>query len=518
MSSAARAVAVMLDGPPTPAWQERALAGLDESPVLRVVEVSVTAGERRSPLRRAHAAIERHLFALGPDALAPAPLQRTIAERRGQASTPAELVIWLSELPPATDEYRDVLYLRHGGVREPAEQAFARAAVHNLACVETEVLLRHGEKTTLVDRTVSAARPFSTTLSRDRALWKFTALIRRAAERAPGLDLPASADRSVRPAPSTGELLVRSPARWLRVITTRLLFSRPWRIWVRELQRDPTQGWSQSRALVRWKDGHVYADPFLFEHEGSHHLFCEEIPKGSRRGVISHTELHRDGTVAEPPAPVLEAPYHLSYPFVFAHGGEIFLIPESSDVRRVELYRAVDFPRVWERETVLLDDLVASDATLLAHGEQLWLFVGVAVPHATLLDELHLFIAADPRGPWRAHPRNPIVSDVRCARPAGAIQRWGTRLVRPGQDGSRRYGGAISFREIDELSESDYAEHEIARLDPGDLVSARATHTYAGDGRFEAVDLRRRERAIGERVKQLANTLRRRSHRKRLPS
>jgi hypothetical protein len=278
---------------------------------------------------------------------------------------------------------------------------------------------------------------------------------------------------------------------------------------VRDSEQDPTRGWEHARALVRWKHGHLYADPLLIEHDGRHHLFCEEIEKGSRRGVISHTELRRDGVAADPPTAVLEAPYHLSYPFVFAHEGEMFMIPETSNVRRVELYRAVDFPRVWQRETVLLDEIVASDATLLAHGDRLWLFVGVAVPHATLLDELHLFSASSPRGPWQAHPRNPIVSDVRCARPAGAIQRWGTRLVRPGQDGSRRYGGSISFREIDELSEGDYAEHEIARLDPADLGSARATHTYASDGRFEAIDLRRRERAIGLRMRQIAGRLRR---------
>ena len=237
----------------------------------------------------------------------------------------------------------------------------------------------------------------------------------------------------------------------------------------------------------------MYADPFLFEHEGRHHLFCEELPPGAKRAVISHTELRLDGGVADPPAPVLEEPYHLSYPFVFAHEGELLMIPETSAVGRVQLYRAVEFPHRWEHEAVLLDDLDAADATLLAHGDRLWLFAGVAAADASSLDELHLFWADVLRGPWHAHPGNPVVSDVRCARPAGAIQRWGSRLVRPGQDGSRRYGGAVSFRQIDLLSESEYAEHEIARLEPGELGDARATHTYNSDGRFEAIDLRRRE-------------------------
>ncbi len=120
------------------------------------------------------------------------------------------------------------------------------------------------------------------------------------------------------------------------------------------------------------------------------------------------------------------------------------------------------------------------------------MFVGVAAPDASLLDELHLYWAGALRGPWHPHARNPVVSDVRCARPAGAVQRWGSRLVRPGQDGSRRYGAAISFREIDALSREDYAEHEIARIDARDVRDARAAHSYSADARFEAIDLRRR--------------------------
>lgn len=507
MSTASRRIAVVLDGPSTPLWQERTLAGLAESPALELVSVKLVGGWRRGRLRRAHAAVERHLFALGPDALAPVSVDQAYGTRHAGPVTPAQLTVWLSERPPPAKVSGELLCLRHGGRFEPAEEAFRRAALRGAPYIETEALLRRGGEDRVVARTVSGARPFSTTLSRDRALWKLTALVRRAAEQSPGLDLPAAEDASSSRAPTTAELLVRSPSRWLRIVAARLLFSRPWLVRVRERGADPTSGWSRATPSVRWSPGHVYADPMLFEHEGAHHLFCEEILPGERRGVISHTELHLDGTESSPPTPVLVAPHHLSYPFVFAHEGEIFLIPETSSVRRVELYRAVDFPHEWRHEATLLDGLVASDATLLAHGDRLWLFVGVSVPHGTMLDELHLFSATELRGPWLPHPRNPVVSDVRCARPAGAIQRWGTRLVRPAQDGSRRYGGAISFREIDELSATGYSEHEIARLQPSDLGDARATHTYACDGRFEAIDLRRRARRPPS---ELARALRRR--------
>ena len=482
-----RRVEVVLDGPPTPAWQQRALEELEASSLLEVVAVRLAGAVRRSRGATAVEAIERKLFRLGPAALGPSGVEPVLGS--------GELTVWLAENAPVGS---DVLSLRHSGRAESAERAFRRAALRGEPVVQTEAVL--GGR--VVERTVSGARPFSTTLSRDRALWKLDGLVRRAAERAPGLDEPAATAPSGRRAPVAAELVARMPARWLRIVSARALYVRPWQVRVRVRETDPVAGWAEGALTLPWRPGHLYADPMLFEHEGRHHLFCEDLPPGSKLAVISHTELHPDGT-CDPPEPVLSLDYHLSYPFVFAHEGEIFMIPETSAQRRVELYRAVEFPHRWEHAGVLLEEVTASDATVRAHDGLLWMFVGIAAPHATLLDELHLYSARSPLGPWQPHPANPVVSDVGRGRPAGAIQEWQGRLVRPAQDGSRRYGGAVSFQQIEDLTPERYREHEIARIDPPMLGGkARATHTYTADSRFEAVDLR-------ERSARLASLLRR---------
>ena len=491
-----RPIAVVLDGPPTPAWQARALAGLEASAALDIVEVRLAGRPRRSVVRRLQDALERHVYEAGADPYAP-----THVVPRAPGGMPVTLLVWLSERPAPNEEQTDLLSLRHNGVVQPAEDAFSRALLDGAACVTSEAVLRHHGITVVAERTVSGVRPFSATDSRTHALWKLSAAVPRAVERLPGLGTPPDAPTQMGPPPATSALLLHTTTSLLRALATRLLFRRPWSIRVRQRHAAPTRGWEHDNGLVRWADALTYADPFLFEHEGGHHLFCEEVPSGLKRGVISHTELRLDGTPADPPTPVLQASYHLSYPFLFAHEGEVFMIPESSAARQVELHRAVAFPHTWERAAILLHDVSAVDATIFAHDGLLWLFACVAAPAASAADELHVFWAEAPRGPWCPHARNPVVSDVRCARPAGAIQRWGARIVRPGQDCSRCYGGAISFREIDMLSPTAYAEHEIDRLEPGDLDDARATHTYAADGRFEAIDLRRRELRLRRRVR-----------------
>jgi hypothetical protein len=470
------------------------VAGLEASDALEVVELRLVGGARRGIAQRLHAAGERHIFTVGDDPHAPTHVDAHVTH------APATLVVWLVERPPPDDEPRELLSLRHEGVAEPVEDAFRRALLSGSPCLVSEVVLRAGTRTVVVERTVSAVGPYSEAVSRTLALWKLAALLPRAAERLPGLNELAATPGQIYPPPSRVGLLMRDLASWLRAPAKRLVFRRPWRIRVRARGDVPTRGWERENGLVRWGDARVYADPFIFEHQGRHHLFCEEVPRGSRQGVISHTELRVDGTPADTPTPVLQAPYHLSYPCVFAHEGEIFMIPETGAVRRIELYRAVSFPDAWEREATLVDDIGAVDTTIFEHDGRLWLFTAVAAPGASYSDELHLFWAETLRGPWRAHPGNPVVSDVRGARPAGAIQRWGPRIVRPAQDCSRRYGWAVSFREIDILSDTAYGEHEIERLEPANLADARATHTYAADSRFEAVDLRERELRLRRRA------------------
>ena len=195
MSVTPRRVAVVLDGPQPPAWQVRALSLLRSSGALEIASVRTVASRRRGALRRAHAAFERHLFAVGPDALAPQPLDPARAAKGEDEGEEPALTVWLSEQPLPAAPRGSVLHLRHAARREPVEDAFRRAVLRGDPWVQTEVLLSGPAGARIVERTVSGVRPYSSTLSRDRALWKIAALVRRAAERAPGLDEPAEHER-----------------------------------------------------------------------------------------------------------------------------------------------------------------------------------------------------------------------------------------------------------------------------------------------------------------------------------
>jgi hypothetical protein len=230
-----------------------------------------------------------------------------------------------------------------------------------------------------------------------------------------------------------------------------------------------------------------YADPFLFEKDGRTFLFFEDFRYAENRAVISCCELGPDGTPGSP-VEVLRCPFHLSYPFVFEHAGEIYMIPETKENRMVELYRATSFPTGWVSEAVLLNDVYAVDATVQEIDGRFWMFAGVSNGNFSNCDELCLFFADELTGPWTPHAANPVLSDVRRSRPAGRLFYDEGRLIRPSQDCGKAYGYALLFSEVLTLNETEYEERQISRLEPGVVAGCSHTHTYNRTEQFEVVD------------------------------
>ena len=203
--------------------------------------------------------------------------------------------------------------------------------------------------------------------------------------------------------------------------------------------------WEAPNNLFRLPDdgARFYADPSVLRHDGAFHVFVEEYPYSSGKGVVSWFTIDDAGT-ASAPRIVLERPYHLSYPFVFKHGGHVYMVPETRKARRVEIYRADPFPRRWVFEGILIDDIEATDATLVADCGRLWLFAAVADAGASTWDSLCLFWSDKLLGKWRPHHRNPVLVNAHAARPAGAMVRKNGGLWRVAQDCSLVFTAAVS--------------------------------------------------------------------------
>lgn len=231
----------------------------------------------------------------------------------------------------------------------------------------------------------------------------------------------------------------------------------------------------------------MMADPFLMEHEGALYLFFEALDKKGGNAWIEACRLN--GSALEPLGVALHCDYHLSFPQVFAHAGEIYMMPETQQTNRLEIWRATRFPLEWELHATALEGLMPADSCLLQQNGKWWLFSNLS-DHYTFQEHSSALYLFQVDGPdlktVTPHRLNPVVIGSDVSRNAGSIFKANGYLYRPSQNNSFGvYGYGLNLMRIDRLDTQDYHETLIRRISPHDLENAQGVHHVSfAQGRF----------------------------------
>lgn len=238
----------------------------------------------------------------------------------------------------------------------------------------------------------------------------------------------------------------------------------------------------------------IRADPFLFSHDGALYVFYEAYAFGERVAHIAVGRLE-DGRLM-PLGAVLRRPYHLSYPYVFRDGADIFMLPETHAARRIEVWRCTDFPHAWELYATALEGVSAADSMLYRHDGAWWLFTNIS-EYRDFQDhcsELHVFKTDGPSlRNLTPHRFNPVVIGSDTARNGGRISESGGHLYRPSQCNAHGiYGFGLNIMRIEELNLDSYREVCIRTIKPDFRSGLTGCHHFdSHDGAF-VVDARLR--------------------------
>ncbi|NTW83846.1 MAG: hypothetical protein HGB36_10850 [Chlorobiaceae bacterium] len=200
------------------------------------------------------------------------------------------------------------------------------------------------------------------------------------------------------------------------------------------------------------------ADPFMIKHEKEYFLFFEVLNEKRNTGEIGYAS-SEDGWRWHYRKIVLREPFHLSYPYVFSWENSIFMVPECRKSGGIQLYRATNFPFEWKKVATLVKGSKSSraplvDPSIVNYRSRWYLF-----SYALKTKSLHLFHSDSLTGPWKEHPKSPLVSgSPSYSRPGGRIIIDNGNLYRFSQDEIPNYGTRVWAFQITELSEYGYAE------------------------------------------------------------
>lgn len=209
----------------------------------------------------------------------------------------------------------------------------------------------------------------------------------------------------------------------------------------------------------------IVADPFLVVKDETLYLFYEEY-RYRGKGIIRMT-CSDDLVNWKEPKTVLQENFHLSYPWVFQHEGQWFMMPETSAAHEVRLYQAVDnqFDQFVQSKTLLsrgsLDQVPRMDfcdSSITRKDDTYYLFTTVNNGRG---NELHLYFSDSLDGTYTEHPQSPLMVSDKYGRDGGSLLEWDGNLFRFAQDCDGDYGKNINVFKVDVLSRSQYAESLI---------------------------------------------------------
>lgn len=208
------------------------------------------------------------------------------------------------------------------------------------------------------------------------------------------------------------------------------------------------------------------ADPFLFVHNERLYLFYE-IKTEFCAGEIWAKSMDGRGAWMNH-GQVLKEDFHLSYPQVFFHNEQIWMIPEAACSGKVWLYIAEYFPGKWRKVRALINEPLL-DPSIIIKPE------GIFLLGTTQAYELKIYFAADLNQEF-VSTGVVVSSDKAVSRNAGSPLQINGITYRVAQNCSLSYGQNISLLEIEHLSTDGYSE----RLEIADLYGNKPRWMEAG--------------------------------------
>jgi len=229
---------------------------------------------------------------------------------------------------------------------------------------------------------------------------------------------------------------------------------------------------------------HFFADPFVIKKQGRTICYVEDYSYKKGIGCISAIEL-LDGKNYKLLGPIIEEEFHMSFPYIFEYDDELYMVPETSSVNSIRLYKCIEFPLKWEYQKDIMTNIKAVDSIVFEHNKKWWLLNNTS---GSL--ELMAYYSESPISEnWTAHTQNPLSFDSLSSRNGGILDIGNSLPIRCRQkQGFNAYGTGLSLAKITELSPRTYNEEKISDISADFFPNIKGFHHMHSNDEYTVYD------------------------------
>ena len=232
------------------------------------------------------------------------------------------------------------------------------------------------------------------------------------------------------------------------------------------------------------------ADPFIYEHNKLEYIFYENNDLILNKGKISCGIL-KDNKLSHI-KDILKFNYHLSYPFIWKKKKNIYLIPESSQNKSIQIWKSISFPYKWKLFKTIFKNEYCCDTTIIKDlNNNNWLFTNKSNDQTNdPNNELYIYKIIGNFEKFIPHKLNPVITDCRTARNAGSLS-FTNKILRPSQiNDSSGYGIGLNINKITLLNLESYKEKVIKTIYPNKKTMASGIHHINNSKSKVVIDVR----------------------------
>lgn len=196
------------------------------------------------------------------------------------------------------------------------------------------------------------------------------------------------------------------------------------------------------------------ADPFFIKDKDTFYLFFEH--QKNRPNAEIGLMVSTDGLNYIYKGTVLREPFHLSYPQVFKHKDDYYMLPETQGANNVLLYKAENFPFNWKVCDTLLHNIKLKDPTIYVSDTLNVLFGSNSEM------TLFAFESNGLREKWRPH-KQAVVKRGTESRCGGRIIPQKDGFILPIQNTTKGYGYGVSLYKV-RFNKGNYIIEKLSHL------------------------------------------------------